>query len=125
MDIYVSNNLSNSINDGNDGITTVTGAVSGSSVTLQGNLIGYGAFSSASLTVTLSPASAGAMKGSATFGEQETGTDSDGYQYKFVEVGEGSFDLCSGTITVEYDIYWLDGSSWTYWYSVTNTFSAP
>jgi hypothetical protein len=123
MDIYNAS-LTNAIDWGSGGTNLqATGAVTSSTVTVTGDLIGYSPFSSASLDITLTPASVGAMKGTATFGEQETGTDSDGYEYKFVEVGEGSYDLCSGTITVEYDIYYLDGGSWAYWYSVTNTFS--
>jgi hypothetical protein len=123
MDIFNAS-LGNTIDWGGGGTTTsVTGVLSSSTVKVTGDLIGYSAFSSASIDITLTPVVAGAMKGSATFGEQEAGADSDGYEYKFVQVGEGSYDLCSGTITVEYDIYWLDGASWEYWYSVTNTYS--
>ena len=100
------------------------GVLTGSTIKLTGDLIDYGPFSNASLSVTLTPVSAGSTKGKASFGEQETGTDSDGYDYKFIEVGEGSFDVCSGTIAIEYDIYYMDGG-WVYWYSVTNVFSVP
>jgi hypothetical protein len=120
-DIY-NTTLSNSI----DGTTTkpAEGVLSGSTIKLTGDLINYDPFSNASLSVTLTPDGAGSTKGKATFGEQETGTDSDGYAYKFIEVGEGSYDVCSGTISIEYDIYYMDGG-WVKWYSVTNVFSAP
>ena len=87
-------------------------------------MMGAGPFSNASLSVTLIPDGTGSTKGKATFGEQETGTDADGYEYKFVEVGEGSYDVCSGTINVEYEVYYMDGG-WTYWISGTNSFSVP
>lgn len=114
--------LSNSINEGST--KPAEGVVTGSIIKLTGDLIDYGPFSSASLSVTLTPDGAGSTKGKATFGEQETGTDSDGYDYKFIEVGEGSFDVCSETISIEYDIYYMDGG-WVFWYSVTNVFSVP
>lgn len=114
--------LNNSIGGGT--IKPAEGVVTANTVKLTGDLIDYGPFSSASLSVTLTPESTGSTKGKATFGEQETGSDSDGYEYKFIEVGEGSYDVCSGTISVEYDIYYMDGG-WTYWYTVTNLFSVP
>jgi hypothetical protein len=123
IDIY-NGSLSNVVDWGSGSSTKpATGILNGSIVNVTGDLMAYGPFSNASVDITLTPAFNGAMKGSATFGEQLTGTDDDGYEYKFVQTGEGSYDLCSGTITVAYDIYWLDGSAWTYWYSVTNTFS--
>ena len=86
-------------------------------------MIDYGTFPNATLTITLTPYSAGGTNGLALFDEQESGTDNDGYKYKFKQIGDGSYDVCSGTITVEYEIYWLDGPTWTYWYSVKNVLS--
>ena len=121
-DIY-NTTLSNSIVGLNgDGTKPAEGVLTGSTIKLTGDLINYGPFSNASLSVTLTPDGAGSTKGKASFGEQETGTDADGYEYKFVEIGEGSYDVCSGTINVEYEVYYMDGG-WTYWYSVTNIFS--
>jgi len=123
MSIYNAD-LSNTIDWGGGGTTTdISGTLAGSTVTVTGDLIGYSSFSSASVDIALTPAFDGAMKGKAVLGEQQAGSDVDGYEYKFIETGEGSYDLCGGTITVAYDIYWLDGATWTYWYSVTNTFS--
>ncbi len=123
-DIY-NTTLSNSIGGLNgDGTKPAEGVLTGSTIKLTGDLINYGAFSNASLSVTLTPDGAGSTKGKATFGEQETGTDADGYAYKFVEVGEGSYDVCSGTINVEYEVYYMDGG-WTYWNEGTNSFSVP
>ena len=95
-------------------------------ITLTGDLIAYGTFPDATLTLTLTPSTGGATTGTASFGEQETGTDGDGYTYKFTEVGTGSYDGIAGTISIEYDIYYGDGGGgWIYWYSVTNEFSVP
>jgi hypothetical protein len=95
-----------------------------STVTVTGDLIVYDRFLNAALTLTLTPASDGSSAGTATFGEQEVGEDTDGYAYKFVEVGTGAYDAANGTISIEYDIYYWDGG-WVYWYSVVNEFSVP
>jgi hypothetical protein len=103
---------------------SATGVVTGDALKVTGDLIDYSPLN-ASLTIDLTPEADGSTRGTAAFGEQEVGTDSDGYEYKFVEVGEGSYDVCSGTVSIEYDIYYLDGGAWAYWYTVTNVFSAP
>lgn len=105
-----------------DVIKAATGTLTGNTLKVTGNLIDYGPFSNASINITLIPQSEGATKGTATFGEQVAGTDSDGYEYKFIQTGAGTYDVCNGTIAVEYDIYYMDGS-WVYWYSVKNVFS--
>ena len=119
--------LVNNINWGGDDVpmpaTSVVDKIN-STVTVSGNLIDYGAFSEATLTLTLTPNAPGASTGIASFGEQETGTDSDGYEYKFIQTGTGSYDADAGTISVAYDIYYWDGG-WWYWYSVTNVYSIP
>jgi len=117
-------NLDNTLDWGDgDILKPATGTVSGSDLTVTGDLIDYSAFSEATLKIKLTPYTAGGTKGSASFGEQETGTDSDGYDYKFTQVGDGSYDVCSGNVEIEYDIYYLSGSAWTYWYSVKNVFT--
>ena len=98
------------------------GVLTGNNIKVTGDLIDYGAFSKASITITLTPEAEGSTKGTATFGEQVAGTDSDGYEYKFIQTGEGTYDVCSGVINVAYDIYYMDGD-WVYWYSVTNKYS--
>lgn len=110
---------------GGDVEKPASGAISGTSVKVTGDLIDYGAFPNASVTITLTPESEGSTKGTATFGEQVAGTDNDGWEYKFIQTGEGSYDVCSGVIDIAYDIYYLDGGSWVYWYSVTNAISVP
>jgi hypothetical protein len=122
--IFNTVNISNKITySGGGNTTTVEGAVSGNELTLAGDLIDYSPFSGAQLKVTLIPSAEGATGGSANFGEQETGTDSDGYEYKFIQTGEGSYDVCKGTVELEYEIYYLSGGSWVYWYSVKNVLS--
>lgn len=105
-------------------VKPASGIVAGNVLTVSGDLIDYGPFSGATLSITLNPYSAGGTKGTATFGEQETGTDDDGYLYKFVQTGDGSYDVCSGKVNVVYDIYY-DSGGWVYWYSVTNEFTLP
>lgn len=107
-----------------DATKSAEGVLAGNTIKLTGDLINYGTFSNAVLSITLTPAGSGSTKGKATFGEQETGTDGDGYKYKFTEVGEGSYDVCSGSITVKYDVYYEDGG-WVFWYRATNIFSVP
>jgi hypothetical protein len=103
-------------------VKSATGSVTGDVLTVSGDLIDYGPFSNASLSITLTPYTVGGTKGAASFGEQETGTDDDGYMYKFVQTGTGSYDVCDGKVTIAYDIYYEDGG-WVYWYSVTNEFT--
>ena len=116
--------LSNVIGGGTE--KTATGVVdkNASTVTVTGDLIDYDPFSGATLTITLTPSGAGSASGEASFGEQETGLDSDGYAYKFIEVAPGTYNADVGTIDIEYDIYYWDGG-WVYWYTVTNEFSVP
>lgn len=125
ISVFNSTGIVNTIDYGSGGvIKSATGIVNNNTVNVTGDLIDYSPFSNAALTIILTPESEGSTKGSATFGEQETGADSDGYEYKFVEVGEGTYDVCSGVINIEYDIYYMDGD-WTYWYTVTNVISVP
>ncbi len=90
-------------------------------VTVSGDLIDYAEFN---LTLTLTPDSPGSLTGEAFFGEQEVGEAWDGYSYKFIQTGNGTYDADTGNINIAYDIYWWDGG-WWYWYSVTNSISAP
>lgn len=124
--IFNSSTLLNTLDwGGGDVEKPASGVVTGNTVKVTGDLIDYGAFPNASITITLTPQSEGSTKGTATFGEQLAGTDNDGYEYKFIQTGEGSYDVCSGVIIVAYDIYYMDGGSWAYWYSVTNAISVP
>lgn len=99
---------------------TITGTLDGSVVTLVGDLISYSAFSNATLAVTLTPLAEGAKIGTATFEDYNAGADSDGYEYQFRQVGEGTYDVCAGEIKIEFEVYWLNGSSWSYWYTTSN-----
>lgn len=125
VSIFNSESLVNGVDWGDGPIAKpAKGVVTGNNVKLTGDLIDYGPFANASITITLTPESEGATKGTATFGEQLAGTDSDGYEYKFIQTGEGTYDVCSGVINVAYDIYYIDGG-WVYWYSVSNAISVP
>lgn len=121
--IFNSSSLVNTLDWGGGAvIKPASGVVTGNTIKVTGDLIDYGAFSNATINITLAPDSEGATKGTATFGEQVAGTDSDGWEYKFIQTGEGTYDVCSGVINVAYDIYYMD-ADWVYWYSVTNQFS--
>ena len=108
---------------GGDVVKPAAGVLTANTIKVTGDLIDYGAFPNASITITLTPQSDGATKGTATFGEQVAGTDNDGWEYKFIQTGAGAYDVCNGTIVIEYDIFYMDGGSWVYWYSVRNVFS--
>lgn len=126
VDVF-NTNLTNKIDYGDGPIEKpASGTISGNELTVTGNLIDYGAFSGATLTIPLTPYKIGGTKGKAFFGEQVTGMDTDGYEYKFVQIGEGSYNICTGKINVEYEIYYrLGAGGWSYWYSVKNEFSIP
>lgn len=123
-DIY-SASLKNLI--GTDGSTMGTnnavGVVVGSTVSITGDLIWYGPMDEP-LVVTLTPGVGGSTKGTATFGTQFMGTANDGYEYTFTQVGTGSYDVCSGTISLTYDTSYraVGDVDWVPWQRVTNLF---
>jgi hypothetical protein len=100
----------------------VTGVVNkvNNTITVTGNLIAYDPFPDAKLEITLTPDAEGSSTGTASFGEQETGSDADGYAYKFIETETGMYN--GDKIMVTYDIYYWDGD-WIYWYSAVNEFT--
>ncbi|MFD1614209.1 hypothetical protein [Gelatiniphilus marinus] len=118
-------NSSNVQNETPSGTFPVVGSVNGDVVTFQGDLIAYGPFPNVKVDITLTPVAQGATKGSATFNQQVAGTDNDGYVYAFSQVGEGTYDVCSGTVSVEYDVVYESGGDWVYWYTITNKFKLP
>jgi hypothetical protein len=126
IDIFNSTSLVNTLDwGGGDVVKPAKGVIAGNTVKVSGDLIDYGPFSNAAITITLTPETEGGTKGTATFGEQLAGTDNDGYEYKFIQTGEGTYDVCSGVINVAYEIEYMDGGSWVYWYSVSNAISVP
>jgi hypothetical protein len=126
ISIFNSTSLVNTLDWGEGPIDKpVKGVVTGNDVKVTGDLIDYAPFSNAAITITLTPESDGATKGAASFGEQIAGTDSDGYEYKFIQTEEGTYDVCSGVINVAYRIYYMDNGNWVYWYSVSNAISVP
>jgi len=103
---------------------TVTGSLAGNTLSLEGNLIAYGPFPNAKLDIVLTPIAEGATKGIASFEDYNAGTDNDGYVYQLRQVGLGAYDVCSGTVEIEYDVYYESGG-WAFWYTITNTFRIP
>jgi hypothetical protein len=119
--------LTNTINWGGDDVPKPATGVTdkqNNTVTVTGDLIDYGKFLNATLVLTLTPDSPGATTGTVTFGDDVTGSDTDGYAYRFIQVGTGSYNATTGIIKIAYDIEYEDGG-WWYWYSVTNEFAAP
>ena len=106
---------------------SATGTSAADHVTVTGDLIYYGSLYPAGETIilTLAPDSPGATRGNATFGEKLLGTATDGYDYKLLEVGQGRYDVCSGTISVSFDFLYLEGGVWKHSYFVRSVFSIP
>lgn len=121
--IFDSNELKSTLSSG--GVRTIKGSLSGSKVSLVGDLTFYGPFPNAKLDITLTPAVAGATIGKVTFSDFDAGTDNDGYVYQLRQVGEGSYDLCSGKINIAYDVYYISGGSWVYWKKCTTVIAVP
>lgn len=103
----------------------INATINGDVLSLTGNIINYGAFPNANLEITLTPAVAGAKVGSVTFPDFDAGTDNDGYVYQFRQVGEGTYDVCSGVIKVNIGVYYESGGSWVYWYTSNNVIKVP
>lgn len=104
----------------NDSGNTLTGTLNGNVLSLNGNIANYGAFPNANLDIALTPVSSGAKIGSVTFDDFDAGTDNDGWAYQFRQAGEGAYDICTGTIHVNFDVYYKSGGSWIYWYTSHN-----
>jgi hypothetical protein len=106
---------------------TATGSLSGNKITVAGDLLYYDGFipGNVYLSFTLTPNSPGATKGKATFGTLDLGVATDGYTYRLLEIGEGTYDVCSKTITTLFDLQWDDGGTWAHYYYVGSTFSLP
>lgn len=102
---------------------TVSGSVNGDLLTVQGSLIAYDPLSDSTLKITLTPVVEGGTGGTASFVDQIIGTDTSGWVYQLRQVGEGTYDVCTGEVSIESDVYYESGG-WVYWYSLTNTFKA-
>lgn len=113
LDVFNSNNLKSTNSGGS--VSTINGSLKGDTLALVGDLTFYSAFPSAKLNVLLTPVVTGATIGKATFNDFDAGTDNDGYEYQIRQVGEGTYDVCSGKINIEYDVYYISGGSWVYW----------
>jgi hypothetical protein len=118
-------NSANLTNTTESGAHSITGTVNGDVVTLKGDLISYSAFPNAVLDVVLTPISTGATKGSASFDDFGAGTDNDGYVYQFRQIGEGAYDVCTGEITISFDVYYESGGAWVFWYTSNNVITIP
>jgi hypothetical protein len=111
--------------DQEDLALTATGSLSGDVITIHGDLIYYDGYipGNISLPLLLTPESPGAVKGKATFGELDLGNATDGYHYRLLEIGEGSYNVCSGTIETTFDLQYEDGADWVNYYYVRSVYS--
>jgi len=104
------------------------GVLAGNKLSITGDLIWYGRMDEA-LVLTLTPGAGGNTKGTATFVDpiQFMGTAKDGYEYTFEQVGTGSYDVCSGTISITYKTaYRAEGETdWTPWQTIDNEYQVP
>ncbi|HMJ70273.1 MAG TPA: hypothetical protein VK508_15320 [Cyclobacteriaceae bacterium] len=114
------------IDGSTQGTNAATGVVVGNTVSVTGDLIWYGPMDEP-FKLTLVPDAVGSTKGNVTFGSQFMGTANDGYEYTFTQVGTGTFDVCSGTISITYDTSYraVGDTDWTPWQRVTNFFELP
>ena len=123
-DIYSADlNVLIGIDGTTNGTNAAVGSLAANKVSVTGDLIWYGPMDDP-LVLTLVPSAPGSTKGSVTFGTQFMGTANDGYEYTFTQVGTGSFDVCSGTISVTYDTSFraVGDTDWEPWQRVTNLF---
>jgi hypothetical protein len=108
---------------------TATGSLSGNILTVTGdalNILDFrDEYPTVSIPFTLTPNSPGAPKGKATFGTLDLGLGSDGYIYRLLEIGEGTYDVCSRTVTTLFDVQYDNGGTWAHYYYVGSTFSTP
>jgi hypothetical protein len=118
IEVFNNSTFTNKINGGNT--TLIQGSLIGHELTFQGDIIDYAPFSGAKLVVDLVPYSEGSTAGAVSFGEQEVGADSDGYEYKFVQKKEGKYNVCEESVELEFDVLYLDGGDWVYWFTADN-----
>jgi hypothetical protein len=96
-----------------DYTSSVTTSINGDMITISGNIID---FFDAQLTITMDPDINDATIGVITFTEENLGIHTDGYTYRLVQVQEGSYDACAGTMNIFYDLEYEDAGSWVFFY---------
>ena len=118
LEIFNSTNLSLVSNEGS---ATISGTYDSNTFTLllEGDLVAYGPLANTSLLIDLIPVEPGAKIGKVTFDDYYAGLDTDGWEYTYVMEGDGTFDICAGTVNnISFGVYYLDGGDWVYWYSI-------
>ncbi len=110
-------NISFTVTDGSfdpyDYTNSVTTSINGDLITISGDIID---FFDIQLTVTMVPDINDATTGAITFMEEDLGTHTDGFTYRLVQVQEGSYDACAGTMNIFYDLEYEDAGSWVFFY---------
>jgi hypothetical protein len=96
-----------------DYTNSVTTSINGDMITISGDIID---FFEIQLTVTMMPDINDVTIGAITFTEEDLGTYTDGYNYRLIQVQEGSYDTCAGIMNLFYDLEYEDAGSWVFFY---------
>ena len=106
--------------------TSLDTTLNGDVLTINGSFIGYSPLSDATLDLTLTQSSAGAVDGKVTFDAGPIGIGSGGYHYYLEQNGEGTYDACIGEIRFDCWIYYGNGDgNWYYWYGSSTVLTIP
>jgi hypothetical protein len=100
--------------------SSVTTTIDGDQITLTGDIID---FFELQLTLTMVPNPDDATIGAATFTIEDLGTYTDGFNYRLVQVEDGSYDACEGTLSISYDLEFEEGDSWVFFYRTETQFN--
>ncbi len=102
-----------------DTTSTVTTTRSGDQITITGDIID---FFESSLTVTMVPDSVDPTLGAVSFTVEDLGEYTDGFTYRLVQVSEGTYDACEGTMSIVYDLEYEENGSWVFFYRTATQF---
>lgn len=100
--------------------SSVTTSINGDQITMTGDIID---FFEHQLTLTMIPDSDDTTIGAATFSIEDLGTYTDGFNYRLVQVEDGNYDACAGTISISYDLEYEEGGSWVFFYRSETQFN--
>jgi hypothetical protein len=100
--------------------SSVTTTIDGDQITLTGDIID---FFELQLTLTMVPNPDDATIGAATFTIEDLGTYTDGFNYRLVQVEDGTYDACEGTLSISYDLEFEEGGNWVFFYRTETQFN--
>ena len=100
--------------------SSVTTTIDGDQITMTGDIID---FFELQLTLTMVPNSDDATIGAATFSIEDLGTYTDGFNYRLVQVEDGTYDACEGTLSISYDLEFEEDGNWVFFYRTETQFN--